>query len=119
MDTKTTVSIIVALLVGVAGGYFVGNSNAPAPAMDHSAGNMQTSMDGMMADLVGKTGDEFDKAFLSGMIEHHQGAVHMAEAALKDAKHSEIKQMAEAIISAQTTEIDQMKQWQSDWYGQE
>jgi hypothetical protein len=29
--------------------------------------------------------------------------------------HQEIKDMAEAIMSAQQTEIDQMHQWQRDW----
>lgn len=31
--------------------------------------------------LVGKTGDEFDQAFTSEMIEHHQGAIEMADLA--------------------------------------
>lgn len=52
------------------------------------------------------------------MITHHEGAVEMAEAALKNAKHQEIKTMSHAIISAQTTEINQMRDWQKAWYGQ-
>lgn len=79
---------------------------------------MQGEMDAMMAGLAGKTGDDFDKAFLSEMIMHHEGAVYMAEAALQSAKHEEIKNMARAIISAQTSEINQMKGWQKMWYGQ-
>ncbi len=79
---------------------------------------MQGEMDAMMAGLVGKTGDDFDKAFLSEMIMHHEGAVDMAEAALQSAKHEEIKNMARAIIAAQTSEINQMKGWQQTWYGQ-
>lgn len=69
-----------------------------------------------MADgLKGKTGDEFDKAFISQMIEHHEGAVVMAVQARQDARHDEIKAMAEDIISAQTREINQMKNWQKQW----
>jgi uncharacterized protein (DUF305 family) len=40
----------------------------------------------------------------------------MANAALKNAKHQEIKDLANAIISAQTKEINQMKEWQTNWY---
>ena len=84
--------------------------------MNH--GGMEGEMDAMMAALEGKTGDEFDKAFLAEMIMHHEGAVDMAEAALQNAKHEEIKAMANAIISAQTSEIKQMQDWQKSWYGQ-
>ncbi|MDO8583033.1 MAG: DUF305 domain-containing protein [bacterium] len=76
---------------------------------------MDSSMDDMMSDLEGKLGDDFDKAFLSSMIIHHQGAIDMAQEAKTNAKHGEIKNMADDIISAQTSEINQMKQWQMDW----
>ncbi len=79
----------------------------------------QTSMEGMMdtmkSKLDEKTGDEFDKAFLSEMIIHHQGAIDMAKDAQKSAKHDELKSMANDIIFAQTREIEQMKKWQKDW----
>jgi len=90
--------------------------------MDHSKMNMDMdddamsmSMDDMSAMLEGKTGDDFDEAFLQGMIPHHQGAIDMAVAAKASAKHDEIKRMADAIISAQQQEIDQMNQWMKDW----
>lgn len=72
------------------------------------------SMGGMVEALNGKTGDELDKAFLELMIEHHQGAVDMAKM-LTNSAHEELKVMGENIISAQTTEIEQMKKWQIDW----
>lgn len=78
--------------------------------------DMHGSMQGMMQGLNNKTGDEFDKAFISEMILHHHGAIDMANAALKNAKHQEIKDLANAIISAQTKEINQMKEWQQAWY---
>jgi hypothetical protein len=58
--------------------------------------DMGAMMKGMMAGLDGKTGDAFDKAFIDEMIMHHEGAVDMAEAALQDAKHQEIKDMGES-----------------------
>ena len=71
---------------------------------------------GQMTDsLKAKQGDEFDKAFIAGMIEHHEGAVEMAKLAGVNAKHDEIKKLSLGIISAQEKEIDEMKQWQIDW----
>jgi uncharacterized protein (DUF305 family) len=82
----------------------------------HSDANMHRTMDGMTQGLEGKTGDAFDKAFIEEMITHHEGAVVMAQMALTNAKHDEIKTMANAIISAQTSEIAQMKEWLTSWY---
>lgn len=124
MNTHIIVVGLIALIVGGAGGYALNSNEAPSHGMpdgsqmlgmNHSG--MQGEMDAMMVALEGKTGDEFDKAFLTEMIMHHEGAVLMAEAALKNAKHEEIKTMANAIISAQTTEITQMQDWQKAWYG--
>lgn len=72
-------------------------------------------MDEMVEELKDKTGDEFDKTFVSLMIEHHEGAIDMAEEATKNAKHQEIKDLADSIIEAQTKEINQMKNWQKTW----
>lgn len=106
---------VVGFLVGavIIGGAVYMN-NRPCGMMD--GGSMQTTMHGMMSTISNKTGDEFDEAFLSEMIVHHEGAIAMAEAALKNANHQEIKDMAKAIISAQSAEISQMKEWQKNWY---
>ncbi len=80
---------------------------------------MQGMEDHSMADMVealqGKTGDAFDQAFLHEMIPHHQGAIDMAELALENAKHDELKTMAGQIITAQQQEIGQMEQWMNNW----
>ena len=73
------------------------------------------SMEGMIEALEGKTGDDFDKEFTSLMIEHHQGAIDMANLAKTNAKHQEIKDLADDIISAQTKEINLMQDWQKTW----
>ncbi len=113
MKNKTAVFTIIALIVGFGVGYLVFN-NKTTTTMVHT---MEMSMDGMMAELEGKTGDAFDQTFLSEMIVHHEGAVAMADSAKISAKHQEIKTLADAIISAQTSEIAQMKEWLKDWYG--
>lgn len=116
--TSIILSLIIGILVGgsVVMAYKSGEKNNTG-IMNHDMSQMENEMNGMMAELEGKTGDEFDKAFLSEMIMHHQGAVLMAEAALKNAKHQEIKSLAKAIISAQNKEIVDMKVWLKNWYG--
>lgn len=83
--------------------------------MDHSAMGMMDDMANMTAELQGKTGDEFDKAFIEQMIMHHQSAIDMAAPGEQNAQHQEVKDLTKAIISAQTKEIQQMKQWQQKW----
>lgn len=77
---------------------------------------MNGMMKGMMMGLEGKTGDEFDKAFLSEMIMHHEGAVVMAKAVLENSKRPELIKLANDIISAQTKEIGMMQDWQKTWF---
>ncbi len=83
--------------------------------MDHSAMGMMADMGQMTEELKGLTGDAFDKAFLSSMIEHHQSAINMAYPGETNAKHYEVKELTKAIVDAQSSEIAQMKQWQKDW----
>lgn len=73
------------------------------------------AMTDMVSSLEGKQGDDFDAAFISGMIEHHQDAIDMAKLSEKQAKHPEVKALSQDIISAQQKEIDTMKQWQTQW----
>ncbi len=73
------------------------------------------TMGDMVGMLKGNSGDDFDRAFIEGMVPHHQGAIDMAKLALQYAGHEEIRAMAEAIISAQQAEIDQMHGWQRAW----
>jgi uncharacterized protein (DUF305 family) len=58
----------------------------------------------------------YDVRFIDSMIMHHQGAIDMANQALKEAEHTEIKTLAEDIIKAQEAEITQMQQWREQWY---
>lgn len=70
----------------------------------------------MVADL-GEADDEFDLRFLNAMIPHHEGALVMAQEALEKSNRSRIQEMAQEILTTQQAEIDQMEQWQQEWYG--
>lgn len=72
---------------------------------------------GMMADLAKLPGPRLEAVFMALMIPHHEGAIAMANLALDRAAHAEVKALAQAIITSQSTEIDQMNQWLADWYG--
>lgn len=60
-----------------------------------------------------------ERAFLVDMVGHHSMAVAMAEMAKEKATHQELKDMADDIISAQTAEIERMRNWLKKWYGRE
>ncbi len=113
---------ILGILIGISGSSFRGDypkgerNMHDMMAEKNMQGDMKSEMHEMMMGIDGKSGDEFDKAFLDEMIIHHEGAVKMAESALKNAEHQEIKDLSTAIISAQNTEIAQMKKWKSEWY---
>lgn len=93
------------LIVSIAATTFEGSDNK----------SLDMSMSQMAEDLKDKQGDEFDEAFISGMIEHHEGAIEMAKLSAQRAKHDQIKQLSLDIISAQESEITEMKRWQADW----
>jgi len=59
---------------------------------------------------VSLTGDA-DRNFARSMIPHHQGAIDMARIALKHGKDPEIRKLAEAVVSAQESEIAKLKEW--------
>jgi uncharacterized protein (DUF305 family) len=127
MNKQILLSAVVALVLGLGVGYWWGNnSETGAVGMHQMPDGSLMSNDGMsMADmmssmndaLAGRVGDEFDKAFLSEMIVHHEGAVGMAELALTNSNRQEIKNLARIIIDAQNQEISDMRSWMSAWYG--
>ncbi|GAA2433416.1 DUF305 domain-containing protein [Streptomyces macrosporus] len=82
---------------------------------DHSAhsGHGSHGMAGMMSpeqmeELEKSSGTAFDTAFLTLMIEHHKGAVAMAEAEKRNGSHGPAKSLADDVIATQNAEIDTM-----------
>lgn len=107
-----------ALLFGIVGflmGGLVVSIAATLLDNDDSASGADMTTSQMMSELQDKSGDDFDATFIASMVEHHQGAIDMAELAESRAKHDEVKQLSQDIISAQEREMAQMRQWQQQW----
>lgn len=83
--------------------------------VDMSAMAMEEEMAPRMESLKKLSGDAFDKQFVSMMIEHHESAIAMSRPAASNAKRQEIKDLASAVISAQTAEVLKLQGWQKSW----
>lgn len=98
----------------------------PATMRDHSnAGHdmegMGDSMDGLDSDMPGMmSGDDFDELenapdsefqtmWLEMMVEHHEGAVEMAQEEQDNGQYKPAVDLAGAVVETQTAEIDKMK----------
>ena len=75
---------------------------------------------GMMGDATDvsrlEQAADFDKVFIEDMIPHHQMAVMMANMLKAGSQRPEMQKLADDIITAQTREINQMRQWYDAWY---
>jgi uncharacterized protein (DUF305 family) len=69
-----------------------------------------TGSTGMMGDVSAEV------LFIDGMIPHHEQAIAMAQRALEEAEHEELRELAQDIIDEQQKEIDQMQEWRDSWY---
>ena len=84
--------------------------------MNMKPGTGMMSMNMMGVDLEAlKNAPDFDKAFIEQMIPHHKMAVMMAGMVL-DSQRPEIRNLAKSIIQTQSTEIEQMQQWNQAWF---
>jgi uncharacterized protein (DUF305 family) len=68
-------------------------------------GDMPEASSGMVDELSAASGPTFDRLFAEMMIEHHQGAIDMANEEIANGQSSEVIALAEAIIEAQQAEI--------------
>ncbi|MFF5159122.1 DUF305 domain-containing protein [Streptomyces sp. NPDC000348] len=78
------------------------------PGMDHG------SMDGMMSDadmkeLKAMKGTEFDRMFAEMMIDHHDGAIAMAEDERENGENADARKTAGDIVEGQSAEVEQLR----------
>jgi uncharacterized protein (DUF305 family) len=88
--------------------------------MDHGQmghGSMGMGSSGMAKQMVMENGKYSDRSFIDSMVPHHQGAIAMAEVALDNAEHEEIKELSQNIISSQQAEIEELKSIKKEEFG--
>jgi uncharacterized protein (DUF305 family) len=94
------------------GGNRDGSSGGMA-GMDHG----QMGHGSMASGMVMENGRYSDERFIDAMVPHHQGAIAMAEVALKNAEHEDIIELSRNIISTQQAEIEQLKSIKQEEFG--
>lgn len=77
--------------------------------MDHGETMPGAMSEQQMSGLRDAEGEAFDERFLSLMIEHHSGAVTMAEDLLSSDGDAEARRLAESIRISQMAEIAEMR----------
>src|SRR5215213_7702122 len=88
--------------------------------MDHDQmghGSMGMGSGGMARQMVMENGKYSDERFIDAMVPHHQGAIAMAEVALKNAQHEKIKEFSRNIVSTQRAEIEELKSIKKEEFG--
>lgn len=100
-----SVLAIVPLWAGAAEPVKAVSAPVPTTPMDHSKMEAMKNMEGMSM-----TGDA-DYDFAVNMRIHHQMAVDMSQAQLKNGKSPKLRAMATKIIAAQKNEIAELDQW--------
>ncbi len=84
-----------------------GESTDSMSGMDHSGGGMMSDDD--MAALEQADGPAAGKLFLEQMIQHHQGAIDMAQTEADSGENSDAVALAKKIVTDQTAEIAEMQ----------
>ncbi|TFW12434.1 DUF305 domain-containing protein [Brevundimonas intermedia] len=85
-----------------------GHAKAGPTPGDQAFAASEAEMHEKMAAASGQT---VDQAYVAKMIAHHEGAIAMAEVALRDSRDPDIRRMAQSVVDTQTREIAEMKAW--------
>lgn len=120
---KNLFVFILGIVIGLLSIYYIPSLSNQNLRIEKHSNDMQMShtsmgeqMSSMNADLVGKKGDDLDKTFLNGMIEHHNGAIEMAKTLKAGTNRPELQRFADQIIRAQAPEVQQMQIWLKQWF---
>lgn len=109
------------LATAVAGGVIwwgvAAASSAGRSAHAMTAGGMPM-MGGQPGGAMGELSQDepFDLQFIDQMTAHHRGALMSTEAMIADSDRPELRQLATAIESSETAQIEQLQAWRAQWY---
>lgn len=83
--------------------------------MDMGGGDSMGMMsDEDMEQLEAASGAEFDRMFLEMMIEHHRGAIAMAQEVQTEGSHPDVLTLADDVVNDQEAEVEEMEQLLAD-----
>jgi uncharacterized protein (DUF305 family) len=89
------------------------HGDTSALSQDDLLAQMGMATDAELDQLNSLDGQPADCLFLDLMIRHHQGAIPMAEAVIELGSDPRVKEVAQAIITGQSAEIDAMRDIQA------
>jgi hypothetical protein len=84
-------------------------TEAAYPAEAEYLTENDAAMNRMMAGMVIKPTGDVDRDFVAMMTPHHQGAIEMAQAVLRNGRNEQIGRLAQEIIVTQQQEIAAMR----------
>ena len=105
--THTSLAIslmIVSLLIGLAGGYYISPSYQQTMYQKDDMG-------------MGEADRFVDLRYLNAMAAHHRGAILLAEQIKEKTTRPEIKALASEILSGEPKAIAELYAWKKAWYG--
>lgn len=104
-------AVLTVLLAALALSACDGGGDPVEQALRETAAANQSATVREAATTSAASDEPADAAYVARMIEHHRGAIAMAEAALRESHDPEIRRMAEAAIDDRTREIAEMMAW--------
>lgn len=125
-----TAAIAAVMAAGLTGGGIAwaaaaqssdGGGQSPSMGEGMSMMDMMGGMSGMGSGSggMGEFSDDkpFDLQFIDQMTMHHQGALMSTRAMIADSERPELRELAAAIETSQTAQIEQMQAFRTEWYG--
>lgn len=98
------------------GGHTMTSAGASMPEMGQAGTTTGTAT---TSRGMAHSGPLSDSMFIAMMIPHHESAIEMANLALTRADHTDVRTLAQGVVSAQNAEISQMRGWYRKWYGRD
>lgn len=99
LKNATTLVVVLGLLATLLAACGSGDDMSTDGMSGHDMGDMAMTAEG-----------DTDAGFVNDMKPHHESAIEMAEIAQRRAQHREIATLADDIVAAQSSEIDELEQ---------
>lgn len=90
-----------------------GRESGSAPGDTPQQGGMAGMVSPQAMDALRQaSGEEFDRLWVEAMIQHHEGAVRMAQTQLEEGSDPRMRNLAEQMVAAQEAELQELRSLQ-------